>query len=230
MSDVQDDLARVRSLIDDLRRRNETRLPAEGLLAEQLEIRRSRLRTVLRTLEREGSIWRHVGKGTFVGRRETIVDFAEIEASVSPEHLIEARLAFEPAVAALAAIRATQAQLAEMQRCLDEMAHQPDYPQWKRIDDELHRSIARAAGNPLFLAMVTATQSMTNVQLNERSQSVFSAARLISVNLEHRAFVDAIRQRDAACAEKLMREHIESVATALLGNPKRQSTTSPDGP
>jgi DNA-binding FadR family transcriptional regulator len=214
---VEADVARVRSVIAELQRRNETRLPPEPLLAEQLDITRSRVRTVLRSLEREGTIWRHVGKGTFVGRRDEVVDFGAIESSVSPEHLIEARLAVEPSVAALAAVRATPAQLAEMQRCLDDMSHQAEYTEWKRLDDELHRILARAAGNPLFLAMVTAIQSMANSNLDERSKAVFGPARWDSVNEEHRAFIDAIRQRDAANAEGLMREHITSVGRSLLG-------------
>lgn len=217
MTTEVDDVGRVRGLIADLRRRKETRLPPEGLLAERLTIPRGRLRTILRTLEREGTIWRHVGKGTFLGQREDVTNFAAIEASVSPEHLIEARLAVEPTIAALAAVRATPAQIDEMQRCLDTMAQLHEYQEWKRSDDALHRIIARAAGNPLFLSVIVATQSMTNNNLEDRSKIIFGSERLTSVNAEHSAFVESIRQRDPAAAEHRMREHIASVGRLLLG-------------
>ena len=43
------------------------RLPPERELIDQLGMSRTTLRKALEALEREGTIWRHVGKGTFVG-------------------------------------------------------------------------------------------------------------------------------------------------------------------
>jgi DNA-binding GntR family transcriptional regulator len=44
-----------------------SRLPPERQLCELLQVSRTALRNGLEELEREGRIWRHVGKGTFVG-------------------------------------------------------------------------------------------------------------------------------------------------------------------
>src|SRR6266436_4503913 len=46
-----------------------SRLPPERQLCELLEVSRTALRNGLEEPEREGRIWRHVGKGTFVGGR-----------------------------------------------------------------------------------------------------------------------------------------------------------------
>ena len=46
-----------------------SRLPPERQLCELLQVSRTALRNGLEELEREGRIWRHVGKGTFVGGR-----------------------------------------------------------------------------------------------------------------------------------------------------------------
>ena len=55
------------------------RLPAERELCETLGIARSELRKAFVILQSEDAIWRHVGRGTFVGNRNGKgADFASI--------------------------------------------------------------------------------------------------------------------------------------------------------
>ena len=48
---------------------SQSRLPAERQLCTELGISRTELRKALSSLEADGQIWRHVGRGTFVGTR-----------------------------------------------------------------------------------------------------------------------------------------------------------------
>jgi len=71
-------LARLRSYLAQIEMPLDSRLPPERELAETLGVTRAGLRKALAVLESENQIWRHVGKGTFIGSRpiETMADVA----------------------------------------------------------------------------------------------------------------------------------------------------------
>ncbi|MEY3532185.1 MAG: hypothetical protein RI979_209, partial [Pseudomonadota bacterium] len=61
-----DPVARLRSFIVEGGHPRGGRLPPERHLTEELGMTRTTLRKALDSLERDGLIWRHVGKGTFI--------------------------------------------------------------------------------------------------------------------------------------------------------------------
>ena len=66
---VADDFVKLQRYIEGGQFSDHDRLPPERELATALGLTRTRLRTGLRKLEIQGVVWRHVGKGTFYGRR-----------------------------------------------------------------------------------------------------------------------------------------------------------------
>lgn len=212
-----EDLRRVRNYVDGARRRYETRLPPEPQLAEELGITRARLRGVLKKLENEGLIWRHVGKGTFIGERSLTASLASLPDVLNPPEAFEARLVIEPQLAALAALRATPRQIQDMQDCLATMDTFESFHDWAPVDERLHRIIAKAANNTLLLAVYDTVRESAPSGMRDRIQRVFPSPRP-ETNEEHRAFVDAIASRDPQAAERLMRAHLQSVRQALFGD------------
>lgn len=93
-----------------------SRLPPERQLCALLQVSRTTLRKGLDALESEGRIWRHVGKGTFVGGRpQSVQSCAEaLGADTTLSELLEARTLVEPQAARLAALRAESADIALM--------------------------------------------------------------------------------------------------------------------
>src|ERR671916_535556 len=95
------------------------RLPPERDLSEALGVSRTELRKALGALEAEGQIWRHVGKGTFVGSRpvDTFADLTSLARRTNTAEVMRARLIIEPEIARAAALTATPLHIAEMRAC-----------------------------------------------------------------------------------------------------------------
>ena len=199
---------------------NQSRLPPERELAKLLSVSRSGLREGLEILEAEGRIWRHVGKGTFVGPRplKCATGLDLVTAMTSPEEVLEVRLLYEPLIARLAATRASASEIENMRRLLEKSDSARDAKAWELWDGTLHRAVAEAAHNKLLLAIFDGFNAM-------RSQAAWSRLRLAALiperlgvyRRQHRAYVGAIAARDPAAAEAAMRLHVETVRDNLLG-------------
>ena len=70
----------------------------------------------------------------------------------NPLEVIEVRLATEPAMARLAALRASQAEIKRLQTLAGKTRAASDPETYERADSLFHRTIAEAARNTLFLA------------------------------------------------------------------------------
>lgn len=219
MRSIDDDVARLRDYIDGLERKGDMRLPPEPKLGERLGVSRSRLRTMLKRLEDEGMIWRHVGKGTFLGPRQLTIDAPDWAASISVDDFFDARLLLEPQLAGHAAVHATPADIIALENGVSEMAATTSFLQWKRLDDRLHRTIAEATHNALLLMLYDTLRSQVRLGLDERMEEVFGTppAPRITTESEHGDVVEAIRGRNPERAEQAMRDHIRSVRNSLFG-------------
>jgi DNA-binding FadR family transcriptional regulator len=207
---------RLRKFLQQHRLSEHARLPSERALAETLGVTRNRLRGVLRRMAAEGEIWRHVGKGTYIGNRPVESTDNGGMVLTSPREVIDARLLFEPLLARLAAFNATSADHREMQLCLDKMAVTPGWPVWASWDGRLHRAIAKASGNALLLALFDTLQMYRNREVFRTLDRPFQGIDMAS--RDHAAVVKAIRERDPVRAEAAMRKHIHCLRHAIFGD------------
>jgi len=113
-------LAKLKGFLATAELPDDGRLPPERELAQSLDVGRAVLRKALATLQAEGTVWRHVGKGTFVGDRpiDTVADIHAMVQRTNPLEVMGARIAFEPEVTRCAALNATGAQIAEIRNCM----------------------------------------------------------------------------------------------------------------
>ncbi|MCS0494741.1 GntR family transcriptional regulator [Ancylobacter sp. MQZ15Z-1] len=192
----------------------QSKLPPERMLAEELEVSRGTLRKALNVLESEGLIWRHVGKGTFVGHPSVRVPLAfELSTlSISPRELLEARLMFEPIIAARAAHSATHADIQYIRKCVTKAHHASNWENFELWDRTLHRAIAAATQNSacvMFLDIVNKAREnddWSRTQLPPLGSNIPVRSRAI-----HFDILEAITRRNASAAARAMKLHLERV-------------------
>mgnify|MGYP003690380923 CR=1 FL=1 len=197
-----------------------SRLPPERDLAANLGISRAAVRKAMATLEAEGRIWRHVGRGTFVGARPPAEapNLAAITRSTHPEEVIEVRLLLEPHIAGLAARRATTADIEAMERAIQRSRTAADVAEFELWDGAYHRAMAEAAHNGLLKGLFDATNAIRKEEIWGRlKEASLTGARKQAYIRQHTECLDAIRDRDPQRAEALMRTHLETVKGNMFG-------------
>jgi DNA-binding FadR family transcriptional regulator len=197
----------------------DSRLPPERDLCRSIGVTRSELRKALAVLEAEGQIWRHVGKGTFVGSRpvDGLSDIAAMTRITNPAEVMRARMLIEPEVARLAALNATGAHVAEMRLCLARTRAAETWRQYESWDNRLHRAVASATQNSLLLALLDTLSAVRRaVTWGRLRADRVKPARDHHSFVEHDDIVDAIEDRDMDRARAAMRRHLESVERNLL--------------
>jgi GntR family uxuAB operon transcriptional repressor len=196
----------------------ETRLPPERVLCEELGVSRGDLRKALATLENEGVIWRHVGKGTFIGARplDDLLGLAKIENETNPAEVMRSRILLEPILAREAARNASRQDMADMTTLMHQARLAESWRQYEAADTALHRAIARAGGNALMLALFDTLNAVRRSVVWGRLRGVPDRPPGDHHSfVEHAAILAAIQIRDLQGAEDAMLAHLQTVSERL---------------
>ena len=209
----------LRSYLDEERFPARTRLPPERELMVRLGMSRRALRQGLEVLEAEGRLWRHVGKGTFVGARppgsEPGLSF--VTARTSQAELMDMCLWLEPTLARVAATRASRLDIDNIAYVLSKSEAARDPQTWDIWDVRLHRAIVQASHNSLALAVYDSLNTVRDEGAWRRLRNdPNTRERFEALSADHSRIVRAIAEHDPPGAEKAMRDHLRSVQNALL--------------
>lgn len=216
-----DPVTRLRSYILDRGFGSGGKLPPERQLSEELGLSRATVRKALDVLERDGLIWRHVGKGTFVSEETSLKPTSaavELGRQLTPFRMIRARLAIEPAIAREAAINASGETLTRMQRAIERAKAATTWNEYEIQDDNFHRAVAEASDNLLLLSLFDHLNEVRRaVAWGSVSRDTAHPSPNHTSFVEHDQIAEAIANRDPAAAHDAMRRHIGSVARRLFG-------------
>ncbi len=213
----RNDIAALRAFIKAGNYHPGDRLPSERDLIVELNMNRSALRKALDALERDGMIWRHVGKGTFVAGPGSTGAFEDLSRQMTPVRMIQARLCVEPALAKEAAIHGSRSAIARMNNAKDAARAAATWGEYEAQDDLFHRAVAEASDNILLLTLFDQFNAV------RRAVSGGTVVRATSrPTAEHTSFAEhdriaaAIEARDPHAAYLAMRSHIGSVSDRLF--------------
>lgn len=214
---LADQLAeRLRRLVEAGTLRAGDRLPTEAQLCADHGVSRSVVREAVHRLKSHGLVTSRQGSGVYVNappaHRPLEFDPRVLESAASVVQVVEVRRVLEGEMAALAAERATRAQVSGLKRALAAVEAATDEGRDGVAEDlAFHRLIGQATGNPQFGRLIGfleqyLREAMRITRGNEARRQDFMDA----VRAEHRAIVDAIVARDPRSARRAALRHLHN--------------------
>lgn len=207
-----------------------TKLPAGKLLAGEFSVSAAVIREATERLRTKGLVRTRQGAGCTVisqqaqeGFQLVVPDAADRDAL---RHIYELRYDIEGGAAALAALRATEDDMAHMRHILASLQqnlHIPDAAlEW---DVSFHRAIAQATHNPHYRELLSylARQWRQSVQAARQHTLQAERARLdgvgaplsLQVHHEHERVLEAIEKRDTTLARQRAQAHLHAACRRL---------------
>ncbi|GAA1900467.1 FadR/GntR family transcriptional regulator [Lapillicoccus jejuensis] len=193
-----------------------SRLPAERDLAARLGVSRASVAQAIVALEVQGLVETRHGGGVYL-RRDSL-DGEPYGDLVTRRRLLpdvlDARDALETKLAALAAGRRTDADLAAMEDALRVMREQVAAGEPPEEGDRLfHGAVVAAARSRLLAAFYDEIRDRI---AESRHESLRQPGRPEQSLADHEAVLAAIRRGDAAGAAAAMHEHVDHVSRVRL--------------
>ena len=185
------------------------KLGSERAMAEALNVKRHQLRRALVALRANGEI------APAEAKRKPLVGHngENLVRDTNPMEVIEMRIAIEPFLARLAALRASPFEMA----AIDEAATTAAGADTGAADLKFHKLIAASSGNKLaasLYSLLRRVASDARVRLNASRPAC--PKRTQERDAEHRAIAQAILARDPDAAEQTMRLHLVAVQRLVI--------------
>jgi GntR family transcriptional regulator, transcriptional repressor for pyruvate dehydrogenase complex len=190
-------------------------LPAERELAQRFGVSRTAVREAVKALREKGLVEAYSGRGTFITDGTThavrqsldlMVKIGQPEGSIN---LAEVRAILEPEIAALAAERIQESELATMREAvavMDRAGKDPDA--YVEADLDFHLALAEGAANPLILSLLDSIVAL----LREQRIRIFKVAGGPERGqIHHKRILDAVQRHEPEEARSAMRAHLVQV-------------------
>jgi GntR family transcriptional repressor for pyruvate dehydrogenase complex len=188
------------------------RLPSEEKLCERFQVSRTVIREAIQQLRGRGLIRTLKGSGSYIADSSldalgsAIMSYSVLAEESDFLELIDFRILIEAECARLAAINATPAFDAELNRILARMEKLRDTrDQFSKADIAFHLAIARGSGNGIYAVLLGALEGrcIEFAQVNRGEGDWYTP-----VIETHRHILEAIQRRDSGGAAEAMRQHL----------------------
>jgi GntR family transcriptional regulator, transcriptional repressor for pyruvate dehydrogenase complex len=191
-------------------------LPAERDLAQRFGVSRTAVREAVKALREKGLVEAYSGRGTFItdgtsqAVRHSLDLMVKIGQTEGSNHLAEVRAILEPEIAALAAVRIQEPELATMREAVSVMDRAGQDPEaYIEADLDFHLALAEGAANPLILSLLDSIVGL----LREQRLRIFRVpGGPERGQVHHKRILEAVERHDAQKARETMRAHLSQVS------------------
>lgn len=201
--DLHDIVVAVRTLAA------QQKLGSERAMAKALNVKRHQLRRALQALRANGEL------APAQAKRKPLVGHngENLVRATNPMEVIEMRIAIEPFLARLAALRASPAEMA----AIEQAATTANGVDSGAADLKFHKLVATSSGNKLAASLYDLLRRVARdarLQLNGLQPPCLK--RVQQRDAEHRAIAQAIIARDPEAAEHAMQLHLAAVQRIII--------------
>ena len=194
-------------------------LPAERVLCQEFGVARTSVREAIQGLVIAGYVERR-GNRSVVAERLPDVNFTGDDRKALVTQLFEVRQVIEPAIAELAARRATVEQREQIAAIAERRTN--DLETFRELDHQFHSLLARGCGNPLLievhskaLAALFKSGDLASLLYAEVNRS--EVKEIISSSLEaHRAIAEAVVKGYPRKAVAAVVAHLDDVERRMV--------------
>jgi GntR family transcriptional repressor for pyruvate dehydrogenase complex len=200
------------------------RLPSERDFAETFGVSRATIREALRSLSAIGMISIRQGDGSFVeqfkieGLLEPLATLFQLDGAEDElESFSEVREILEVEMVALAAERASETDIENINRALEAMVEEVRSGGIGDVADaDFHLAIAKSCKNPLLVKLMEVVANLMKCTYQaSRKQLFLDQKSLAEIYNTHHDVLKAIETRNPKEAKKRMRNHLRQVNQKL---------------
>lgn len=172
-------------------------------LAEEMGVSRTPVREAISKLELEGFVIMIPRKGAYVAG----VSYKDVK------DVFEIRAALEGLAAGLAAQKATQEEIEQMEQALHYEREPASLEEMVQSDTDFHALLYKASRNERLIQILGNLREQIQ---RFRTTSLAVPGRVKNAIQEHRAVADAIARRNVEDARRLATAHIENAANIMF--------------
>lgn len=205
------------------------RIPSISQLAKELKVGAGSIREALRSLQSIGLVKIEHGSGVYVLGTRPSTELSSHFQSVGDGLILalaETRRLLEPGLAALAAERATDEELIEIENVVRQMEEASQHGEdFAELDVLFHRLIAQTARNPILYQTM---EGVSDLFLGSRRAILLDPDALLRALRYHALIADALKERNAPQARLLMQGHMNSMWEEILASEALKAANQSD--
>ncbi|MPW25567.1 FCD domain-containing protein [Alkalibaculum sp. M08DMB] len=195
------------------------KLPSERMMVDKYGVSRNVIREALKVLTEKGLIAIRPGKGAYVNILDNEQVFKKLELAVLSSkstllEILEVREIVEKAIVQKAVEKAKPKDIAKLKELYDSMqSHLISHTNFAAEDAKFHEVLASCTGNSMLKVLIKTFYTLTDKKLFLVSQ--LYSRKLEQAQVEHKAIIESIEERDPLRAVQAMTNHMKCIKEQL---------------